>query len=237
MPQDEAARIAGLVAMLESDPGYMTGRRAFPRTVDPADATLIAERLSDAIDEGTAARDRKAALDGYRLACAPGCSSCCEQLIMVWLPEALRVVELLERPENRAAREAFLAAYPEWRARAGDAPQRVAELTAAGKVDEHRDVLREVWRKRVMCAFNSGGMCTIYEARPNICRGHHALDTSARCRGDATEPPSHLTFVPLDDFLRRAGGLNSALHHALGGARGRTVALCEEVYARLTRKE
>lgn len=234
MAQDEAARIAGLVAALESDAGFATGRRAFPRTLDPADATLIAARLSDAVDEGTAARAHKGALDGMRIACSAGCSSCCEQLIMVWLPEALRVAEFLAEPEHRDAREAFLAAYPEWRERTGDAAARVADLTASGQVAAHREALLEYWRRRNLCAFNHDGLCSVYAARPNICRAHHALDTSERCRGDAEVPPSSLAFVPLDEFLRRAGRLNSAMHHALGGARSRTVALCDAVYELLT---
>jgi Fe-S-cluster containining protein len=235
MAQDEAARIAGLVAALESDPGYATGRRAFPRTLERADATLIAERLSDAVDEGAARRAEKGAAQGMHLACAPGCSACCEQLIMVWLPEALRAAEHLARPENAAAREAFLAAYPAWRERMGDAPERVAELTARGQVEAQREALIGVWKQRILCAFNHRGLCGIYEARPNICRAHHALETSDRCRADTPVPPSTLAFVPLDDFLRRAGRLNSAMHHALGGARGRTVALCDAVYRHLTK--
>ena len=230
----EAERLAGLLKELESDRGYASGRRTFPRTLDPADATTITARLGDAVDEGVDTRGRKAAADGVHIACAPGCAACCEQLVMVWLPEALRVFELLSQPENATARERFLAAYPAWREAMGSAPAEVADLTARGKVAEHTQALLAAWRKRVVCAFNHEGLCGVYAARPNICRAHHALDDAERCRGDSPVPARSLAFEPLDRFLKRAGSVNAAMHHALGGPRQKTVALCEAVYGLLT---
>src|SRR5688572_27824094 len=121
---------------LTSDPEYASGRRSFPRTLELKDATLIAEKLQEAIEDGTTVRARKAAEAGHRIACGAGCNYCCEQPIMVWLAEAMLVVQHLERPENVRVKEAFLAAYPAWRDAVGDGVERIAELTAADRKEE-----------------------------------------------------------------------------------------------------
>jgi Fe-S-cluster containining protein len=232
----DARRILALMNDLTSSPDYVSGRRAYPRSLDPGDATLITRKVHEAIDEGTEVRARKARESGHTIACAPGCHACCEQPILAWLPEVLRVVEHLERPEHASVKAAFLAAYPRWREALGDDVARIAELTAAGDRDAHVRAHFQAWTKRVLCAFNHGGLCSIYEARPLVCRTYHALDTPDPCRADddSGRAPAFLQFKPLDDFVKRARALGTAMHHALGGERQRTLALCQAVYERLT---
>jgi Fe-S-cluster containining protein len=232
---EEARRVLALMNELTSDPAYINGRRSFPRTLTREDATLIAGKLQDAVEDGTAVRARKAAEAGHPVACRAGCTSCCEQPIMVWLAEALRVVDHLQRPENVRVKEAFLAAYPAWREAMGDGIDRIAELTQADDRPAHVAAHLDLWRKRILCAFNRNGLCTIYAVRPVVCRNQHALDTPDHCRPDAAEPAARLELAPLDEFVGRAGALGSAMHHALGGPRRRTVALCQAVYEALTR--
>jgi Fe-S-cluster containining protein len=146
----------------------------------------------------------------------------------------MRVAEFLARPENEAARARFLAAYPAWKEAMGDAPERIAELTARGDDEGHLREHIAIWRKRVLCAFNHDGLCTVYEARPIVCRTCHALDTNEHCRGDTSYTiPATIAFEPLAAFVARAAGIHTAMHHALGGGRARTMALCEAVYAML----
>jgi Fe-S-cluster containining protein len=236
MKGGEAERLQKLVEELTSDVSYATGRRAFPRTLAPEDARVISQKLQEAVEEGTQVRARKATADGLQIACAPGCNYCCEQLVMVWLPEALRVAEHLRRPENEAARAAFLAAYPRWKEQIGEAPEEIGELTARQDTAAHLRAHIAQWRKRILCAFNHEGLCSVYEARPIVCRGCHALDTSEHCRGDTSESiPAGIKFQPLDDFIVRAAGIHTAMHHALGGEKRKTVALCQAVYEMLTK--
>jgi Fe-S-cluster containining protein len=231
MSDPEALRLQRLVTELMSDAGYATGRRAFPRTLVPADALLVSQKLQEAVDEGTTVRAQRAAADGLTIACGPGCNYCCEQLVMVWLPEAMRVADFLRRPENQAARQAFLDTYPRWRAQMGDKPELIADLTARQATGEHLREHIAQWRKRVLCAFNQDGLCTVYEARPIVCRACHALDTNEHCRGDTSDTiPASVRFQPLDDFVDRAAAIHTAMHHALGGQVRRTVALCQAVY-------
>jgi Fe-S-cluster containining protein len=232
----EAERILALMNELAADVAYARGERRFEGKISAADATFISARLLEAIDDGTEVRARKAREAGLTIACAPGCAFCCEQPILVWLPEALVVAEHLSRPENAEAKEAFLARYPAWRDAVGEGLEQIAAATEAGDWETYGRAYAAARQKRVVCAFNREGLCTVYAARPLACRHHHALETSARCRvdDDSGVPVAYLKFEPLDAFVSRAKLMNSALHHALGERRMRTVALCRAVYELLT---
>src|SRR5262245_54302966 len=111
----EEQRLSQLVDQLTSDPGYASGRRSFPRTVTAEDAERIAEAMTHEIDRGCDARARVAERDGVKIACGRGCNGCCQEPILVYRPESLRVASWLARPENTATREAFLATYTIWK--------------------------------------------------------------------------------------------------------------------------
>jgi Fe-S-cluster containining protein len=225
----EATRLGQLVNELASDPAYATGQAKFPRRVSLDDAAKIAAGLQDEVDKGVEARAAAIAAQGQVLACKRGCNGCCEEPIMIYRPEAVRVARWLDRPENAGARAAFRAAYPEWKERVGDTP---ARLSARFSNDPGSYVEAHIaaWSKGVMCAFNSGGECTIYPVRPINCRTAHALDTSEYCSGAATQPAARATFVPLDQFVTRTRRLLAATHHAARGPKGRVEALCNVVY-------
>jgi Fe-S-cluster containining protein len=190
---------------------------------------MIAAGLQDEVDKGVEARAAAIAAQDLVLACKRGCTGCCEEPIMIFRPEAARVARWLDLPENAEARAAFRAAYPEWRERAGDTPAKLSAryVNAPGSyVEAHI----EGWTKRVMCAFNRGGECTIYPVRPITCRGGHALNTSEYCSGAATRPAARAAFVPLDQFIARTRKLLAATHNAARGPKGRVEALCNVVY-------
>jgi len=170
--------------------------------VHPAEAATLARALHGEMDRGVEARDAAIADSGHRVACGRGCSACCEIVIMTYEPEAQAVARWLARPEQRAARAHFADAYPGWRAAA-----EVGEAAA------------EAARRHVLCAFNRGGDCTIYDVRPNLCRACHALDTAAHCVADNPEGerPTVMHFAPIDDFMARIRPLQAAAHAALRG--------------------
>ena len=156
---------------------------------------------------------------------------------MVFLPEAQAAARWLLLPENDAARERFLLAYPAWRAAVGDAPSRLGELLSQGDGEGYVAAHQAQWRRRLLCAFNQDGDCSIYPARPMACRNAHAIETSARCVGDSAGPPAaRLSYPALDQYLRGADRVLQAAHHALGGALRRPSALCDAVYQILTGK-
>ncbi len=231
MTEDE--RRIKLVDELASDPRYSNGRKSFPRTVTPDDALWIAEGLAREVDRGCSLRAEAAAKKKIVIACHRGCNGCCEELVLVSEPEALRVARWLSAPANHAIRDAFLAAYAGWRERVGDAPERLATLADATDQTLYDAAHVAQWRQRVMCAFNRDGDCSVYEVRPLACRNGHAVDTSERCSGaNQGAPATRLQFVPLDEFIVRSSRLLRATGNALGKRGSR--ALCVAVYQLLT---
>lgn len=226
---EDGAALDQLIGELASNPGYATGDARFPRRVSLDEATRIAGKLQDEVDRGVEQRAAMIAGQGWELACRRGCNSCCEEPIMVYRPEAARVARWLDRPENAEARAAFRAAYPAWRDRQGDTPARLS-ATFANHPDRYVEAHKAAWAKRILCAFNVDGACSIYPVRPINCRTAHALDTSEHCRGGATQPAHRVTFVPLDQFVARTRKLLAAAHHAARGPKGRVEALCTVVY-------
>jgi hypothetical protein len=225
-----------LAQELAADRGYASGKREFRGTVTADDAVAIAEAIHESVDEAAAARAAAAEQLGRPLACGAGCTGCCEELVMVFEPEALRVARWLERPENAGAKEAFLAAFDAWKGRVGDAPDRLAAAFASGDVSAHLREHTAQWQRRILCAFNRDGLCTVYEVRPLLCRNAHALDTPARCYGDE---PSGKAAVRLDSddvdrFIDHARATLRAVHHAIGGKRLHPASLCEAVHALVT---
>jgi Fe-S-cluster containining protein len=211
--------------------GYAIGRR-FPRTVTTDEAAEVAAFVQDQVDMGVAARTEAIARSDVKLACARGCNGCCEEPIMVFVPEAARVSGWLALPENEAVRAAFLEAYPAWNDAIGRTADRLSELYTSDPknyVAHHVDA----WRKGVLCPFNRDGDCTVYAVRPVVCRTGHALDTNEHCSGASDTPATRATFVPLDDFVARTRRLLLATHNVAGGTRGRMQALPHAVFALL----
>jgi Fe-S-cluster containining protein len=222
-----------LLEELVSNPGYIDGRRRFPRTFTPYDALILTGTLHANVDRGCEARAGAARARGLVIACAEGCNHCCEHAVTVYLPEAIRIAEWLRLDENREAKEAFLAAYPAWRERVGDGFDRIfAAVGDDAKLAAHL----EQWQKKVMCAFNREGRCAIYAVRPVVCRNCHAVGTSERCQAERYDGrlPEAVRFPPLERYVAEAQRADKAMHHALGGPRGRKQALCVAVYELLT---
>jgi len=191
--------------------------------------------LAGQVDRGAAARDEAAAKNRLPVVCSRGCNGCCEEVVMVFLPDAIAIARWLMEPEHHAARDAFLAALPAWRKGLGDGPARLADLFARNDREAFLEAHRTEWRKRVLCAFNVAGECAIYPVRPLPCRYAHAVETPERCSGAnvSGRPAARLAFAPLDDYMQHADLILRAAHHALGGERRRAQALCDAVHRQL----
>ena len=220
---------------LLSDPAYGRGERPFPRPVSADEAADVAEMLLGQIEVGAAERQRTAAAGGTPLACSAGCASCCEQMVMVTLPEQLLVTRWLEHASNRDVADAFLDGYPAWRQRAGDAPEALAERTARGDRAGHLRLMTEHWeRRRLPCAFLRDGMCSIYPVRPLVCRTAHAVGSPDPCTPGHPKLPVRFRLPRFDEFVDKAHALLRATHHAAGGPLRRPRSLCVGVHERLT---
>ncbi|MCC6993035.1 MAG: hypothetical protein IT370_00260 [Deltaproteobacteria bacterium] len=230
---DRQRELEQLAQALESNPDYVSGRRAFPRTVTPDDGADLALLLQRQVDRGTAARAEAASQGGLHLACTRGCNTCCEELIMVHAPEAQVVARWLLQPENRQILADFRTRYPAWRARVGDLPARVEAAAALGDQAALERIFSYQPEARNLCALNAGGDCTVYPVRPLVCRNGHALDDPSKC--GLYDPVGQgrreaLAFVPLDQFMARSGLLLRAAHQAIVGQRAPRRPLCELVW-------
>ena len=229
------ARAQALFDELLADPAYASGERRFPRRLSRDEAADLAEGLAAQVDRGCEARADVGRKQSLPIVCAVGCNGCCEELVLIYQPEAIAVTRWLMRPENQAVREAFLAAYPAWKAATGGSPAQMADCSVKGDRATYMKLHIAHWQKRIMCAFNQGGACSIYPARPLTCRNAHAIETSALCSGanDGSRPAHRLEFAPLDDYMSSANKALRVAHQALGEERNRPAALCDAVYHQL----
>ncbi|MCE9572417.1 MAG: YkgJ family cysteine cluster protein [Deltaproteobacteria bacterium] len=226
-------RIRALVDELVADKGYVTGRRSFPRTVTDDDAVAITASLHAALDDATAVRAQTIKRRHLTLACSAGCASCCDQLVMVYRPEVLRIARWLDEPASAAIKAQFLEAYAAWQARVGDTPARLKAALARGDYAAYDEAFFAHWRAHIACAFNQGGLCTIYDVRPLSCRDAHAVGTSAHCTGESREQTPGMHSPDHDRWLEGARAALRATHHAIGGAKEPPTALCDAVAALL----
>jgi Fe-S-cluster containining protein len=167
----------------------------------------IAARLDAVVAEGFA-RARASDWSEDRPACRRGCAFCCHQLVPLTTPEAQRIADYLSR-KPRAERRQI-----------GEALERQARRFAAWvQVRQPKDVLDratnlDYLRQRIPCPFlGPENECRVYPVRPLICRGHHALGTSAHC--ETGEQPIR-TIPTLDRATSEAVGEARAVASALG---------------------
>jgi hypothetical protein len=142
----------------------------------------------------------------------------------------VRIAGWLARDENAGARDAFLAAYPAWRERAGDGFAPLCAAIAAGDTAAERAAHVAQWQRRAMCAFNAAGCAS---STRSVRRSAAAATPSTPATDAGPTPASSLsamTYSALDEALERGRTLALAMHHALGGARRTPAALCQAVY-------
>src|SRR3569832_1673190 len=120
MPTPNPERMERLVAALGAAPRYAVGARRFPERVSDDEGVAIAEALCDEFDRGAERRAELARAANLRIHCHSGCSACCDILVVVYRPEAVRIARFLNEPENQDIREKFLTAYRSWRTAVGD---------------------------------------------------------------------------------------------------------------------
>lgn len=235
---DREQRLARIVTQLDGDPRYATGSRRFPGYVSPADAVDIAAALAEELDDGARARSQKAEEQGMQIACDIGCHRCCTVVVTAYQPEILRIAQFLAQPENAAEKQGFIERYPAWRSAVGDEVDQLPQTMASGKQADIDRLHFALWRRGGLCAFNEGGICTIYPVRPLACRNAHALDTDAYCVPDPPggKRPTMVDFVPMNRFLSKATRLLHATHNAVAtpGQRHQQEALCSAVFRELS---
>jgi Fe-S-cluster containining protein len=131
--------------------GYGTPRA--PRAVFAA-TSAVTEALDTTLETQARAHD-------VHLDCAKGCYYCCHIRVEAFAPEIFRIKKHLED-----------TAPPE---RLSAIRETIAERAGRAKGLSPRDYNAA----RIPCAFLVEGSCSIYSARPAMCRIHHSTDVEA----------------------------------------------------------
>jgi Fe-S-cluster containining protein len=176
------ARRAVEEQLAESSPAL---RAFFEQELAHAQAALAVDRSTIGLRVMiVAAADRVAhqlepLIGEHPVACKRGCSWCCRGIrVEVLAPEALAIGQLLR--SSRAPEAVTLLSR--------------ALATAGGPA---RDLsAAERWQAQLPCAFldEQSGACTIYDARPMVCRRHNSMDVTACER--AASGPAQSTTIP-----------------------------------------
>ncbi len=123
------------------------------------------------------ARARATGRPEDRPACRRGCAFCCHQLVPLSTFEAQRIGDYLSsRPRSLrrqidSSLEKHLSRFSQW-----------VKNRPVGDIRD-RAVNLDYLRQHIPCPFlGPENECLIYPVRPLLCRGHHALETNARCQ-------------------------------------------------------
>lgn len=162
---------------------------------------------------------------GQSLACGPGCTGCCHQMVLCYPFETELVgLYMRSRPELLTF---FHRAWQEWDART--ASFREAYLLWAEKyykngVDDGSFAVQDYF---VPCPFLDNGLCRIYPVRPYACRSCVALDAACRSPQSAEEKPGSHT-LDFGSFTphKKARSVAVGLLWRVLGVQGNTVKSC-----------
>jgi hypothetical protein len=225
---DPRERFLELLEALAADEREGTEERV--PALGVVDAAIIAIGLQNQVELQEAARSKFAAQKGETIACELGCTACCENVVVVYRPEAVVIGDWLQGKDHAIARQKFLDNYPGWRSKVGDKLDEFHDLHARGDHEAAEACYLELRSRHAMCAFNDDGPCLIYDVRPNVCRFTMALDTSDYCVFDnpAGRGPKFLAFPPLDELMRRVQPVLRVSHTRMLGVRG-PIAVCQAV--------
>jgi Fe-S-cluster containining protein len=134
-----------------------------------------------------------------RIACRSGCDACCQLPVDVQAHEVFFAAEHIQLHFPPAALEELLTRLAAHRAR--------VERFAAGDRD----------RSRQPCALLAKGACSIYAARPQPCRAHHASD-AAVCGAHRADPDVDIARVYIPPLRARLFAVMLSVDAALEGA-------------------
>ena len=125
--------------------------------------------------------------DAATLACRAGCSWCCYFSVDVRPVEVYRILDFVQREFNAEQRRRV---FDEVKAN-GDALRGLDDVERA--------------RRNIKCAFLMDGRCSIYAARPQMCRNYHATN-AVGCERSYLEPDNLEIDPEFAPYVYQAGG-------------------------------
>lgn len=195
---------------------YRTGEELLARLEGTRDPAALLAVIRSAYAEFQRAYDAAPAAARAAVACRAGCGTCCHNEVAAQAHEILIVAEHVQKHWSAAELDALVAAT-----RAHQAEY------FAGRDDPRWN------RPKTPCVFLRDGSCSVYEARPGICRAYHSnsvegcianlaagyekVDVKIRGLRGRMFAVMHAIdhAVGADGFDDRAYDFGSALHEAL----------------------
>ncbi len=157
-------------------------------------------QAQDAIDGLITALTNEARRHDIKVECRKGCSWCCHQPIFATSHEILFIWEFMKLNFNKEEIKAVLqSAFNNYQQR--------------GKMDE-----QELLSSKMPCPLMKHGSCSIYPARPIVCRIYMSM-SEASCKTFYNEPDHASNYPQLFEFPLQAGrmvneGINKGLNDA-----------------------
>lgn len=119
-------------------------------------------------------------------ACKPGCNSCCHQIVDVYTWEEPKIIRAVHSSLDRKEKKEVSKSLVKWFKIFNDntPPASRAEPLTFDDIHHVQHVFRT---KRIPCPFLINSQCSIYEARPLVCRVHYSKNAE-QCRLDPHKP-------------------------------------------------
>jgi len=170
-----------------------------------ADIVPLARAVSDKI---TAKVNEILRRSGATIPCSKGCSACCDYLVPLAVPEALRLRrEVSAMPAARRQRIETECLGTARRILEKHPPESFGELAEGASSEDDCELLSiaSKWYTALglHCPFLCEGACTIYEERSMACREYFVQTASQACGGGEGEPERVNLPVRMSEVLGR----------------------------------
>ena len=122
---------------------------------------------------------RQAAKAGGGVSCKSGCGQCCRQLVPVSAPEAIYIMETVFSEGNSRS-----GVYKDRFSEIRDRLEKDGFWPKLMHIDPAKDqsaLAAEYWLRRIPCPFLLNDSCSIYSARPCICREYNVTSSPKLC--------------------------------------------------------
>ncbi len=120
---------------------------------------------------------------GLKKACQKGCDSCCHQIVDVFTWEEPKIFEYILLSLDRKMKRQISKNLTKW---FGVFNKNTREANRENPLtfQEIRQVQHYFRENRVPCPFLLESQCSIYEARPMLCRVHYAKESADECKSN-----------------------------------------------------
>jgi Fe-S-cluster containining protein len=180
------------------------------------DVLPIARQLSEQL---TAVGVETAAGEGRQISCRAGCGACCRQLVVISLPEAIALADVVAAmPAERQAmvRRRFTEALARLEAsgllepKQPDRERYLTQPTAAGRTAA-TPLAQRYFQQKIACPLLEDESCGIYADRPLVCREYLVTSPAEDC--------ARLFEVPVEriELPVRMGNVMVQFAHRVGG--------------------